>query len=112
MLFRKAYNYIKKWYDSNNKKALLIDGARQIGKTYLIREFLKENAMSYIEFNVYENNLVKEAFESISNAKELLIKIRALTTKPQIKGETIIFIDEVKAASDIVTKVKFLIEES
>ncbi len=111
MLFRKAYNYIKKWYDSNNKKALLIDGARQIGKTYLIREFLKENAMSYIEFNVYENNLVKEAFESISNAKELLIKISALATKPLIKGETIIFIDEVQAASDIVTKVKFLIEE-
>ncbi len=111
MLFRKAYNYIKKWYDSNNKKALLIDGARQIGKTYLIREFLKENAMSYIEFNLYENNLVKEAFESISNAKELLIKISALATKPLIKGETIIFIDEVQAASDIVTKVKFLIEE-
>ena len=111
MLFRKAYNYIKKWYDSNNKKALLIDGARQIGKTYLIREFLKENAMSYIEFNLYENNLVKEAFESISNAKELLIKISALSTKPLIKGETIIFIDEVQAASDIVTKVKFLIEE-
>lgn len=111
MLFRKAYKDIKKWFDSTNKNALLIDGARQIGKTYLIREFLKENAESYIEFNLYENDLAKQAFETINNAKELLIKISALATKPLIKGETIIFIDEVQAVNDVVTKVKFLIEE-
>ena len=64
MLFRKAYKDIKKWYDSANKNALLIDGARQIGKTYLIRKFLKENVDSYIEFNLYENDLVKESFET------------------------------------------------
>ena len=111
MLFRKAYKDIKKWFDSTNKNALLIDGARQIGKTYLIREFLKENAESYIEFNLYENDLAKQAFETISNAKELLIKISALATKPLIKDKTIIFIDEVQAVEDVVTKVKFLIEE-
>ena len=111
MLFRKAYKDIKKWFDSTNKNALLIDGARQIGKTYLIREFLKNNAHSYIEFNLYENDLAKQAFETISNAKELLIKISALATSPLIKGETIIFIDEVQAVSDVVTKVKFLVED-
>lgn len=111
MLFRKAYKEIKKWFDSNNKKALLIDGARQIGKTYLIRNFLKENARSYVEFNLYENDLVKRAFETTNNTKELLIKISALSTKPLIKEESIIFIDEVQAVDDIVTKVKFLIEE-
>ncbi len=111
MLFRKAYKDIKKWYDSTNKKALLIDGARQIGKTYLIREFLKENVESYIEFNLYENNLAKNAFETINNAKELLIKISALSPKQLVKGKTIIFIDEVQAANDVITKVKFLIEE-
>ena len=42
MLFRKAYKNINNWYNSSNKKVLLIDGTRQIGKTYLIREFLKE----------------------------------------------------------------------
>lgn len=111
MLFRKAYKDIKKWFDSTNKNALLIDGARQIGKTYLIREFLKENSESYIEFNLYENDLAKQAFETINNAKELLIKISALATIPLIKNKTIIFIDEVQAVSDVVTKVKFLIEE-
>lgn len=111
MLFRKAYNNIKKWYESDNKNALLVDGARQIGKTFLIRNFLKENVDSYIEFNLYENNLIKDAFKTINNTKELLIKISALATKPLIKNKTIIFIDEVQVADDIITKVKFLIEE-
>lgn len=111
MLFRKAYNNIKKWYESDNKNALLVDGARQIGKTFLIRNFLKENVDSYIEFNLYENDLIKDAFKTINNTKELLIKISALATKPLIKNKTIIFIDEVQVADDIITKVKFLIEE-
>ena len=107
MLFRKAYNNIKKWYESDNKNALLVDGARQIGKTFLIRNFLKENVDSYIEFNLYENDLIKDAFKTINNTKELLIKISALATKPLIKNK----IDEVQVADDIITKVKFLIEE-
>lgn len=80
-------------------------------KTYLIREFLKGNAQSYIEFNLYENDLAKQAFKTINNAKELLIKISALSPKPLIKGKTIIFIDEVQAAHDVFTKMKLLIEE-
>lgn len=111
MLFRKAYEQINNWFVSSNRKALLIDGARQIGKTYLIREFLKENSETYIEFNLFENNLAKQAFETINNAKEFLIKISALASKPLIKGKTIIFIDEVQAVDDVITKVKFLIEE-
>ena len=55
--YSEAYKDIKKWFDSTNKNALLIDGARQIGKTDLIREFLKNNVQSYIEFNLYENDL-------------------------------------------------------
>lgn len=111
MLFRKAYSEIKKWYNSNYNKALLVDGARQIGKTYLIRQFLKENSNSFVEFNLYDDSLAKEAFTTINNAKDLLIKISALAKKPLIKKETIIFIDEVQVVEDIITKVKFLIEE-
>ena len=98
MLFRKAYSEIKKWYNSNYNKALLVDGARQIGKTYLIRQFLKENSNSFVEFNLYDDSLAKEAFTTINNAKDLLIKISALAKKPLIKKETIIFIDEVQVA--------------
>ena len=66
---KKEYKNIKNWYNSFNKKALLIDGARRICKTYLIRQFLEENVELFIEFNLYENDLAKEAFEIINNAK-------------------------------------------
>ena len=57
MLKRKAYNSITKWYNKNLKKCLLVDGARQIGKTYIIRKFLEENSKSFVEFNLYDDNL-------------------------------------------------------
>ena len=111
MLKRKAYNSITKWYYKNLKKCLLVDGAIQIGKTYIIRKFLEENSKSFVEFNLYDDNLAKEAFEKADSAKDLLLKMSVLTNKPLIKGETIIFIDEVQAVDDIITKVKFLVEE-
>ena len=101
MLKRKAYNSITKWYKKKKKKCLLVDGARQIGKTYIIRKFLEENAKSFVEFNFYDDNLTKEAFEKADSAKDLLLKISVLTNKPLIKGETIIFIDEVQAVDDV-----------
>ena len=59
MLKRKAYKSITNWYNQNLKKCLLVDGARQIGKTYIIRKFLEENSKSFIEFNLYDNNLAQ-----------------------------------------------------
>lgn len=86
VLKRKAYKFIANWYDKNSKKCLLVDGARQIGKTYIIRKFLENNLKSFIEFNLYENNLVKEAFKSADSAKDLLLKISILSNKPLIKA--------------------------
>ena len=111
MLNRKVYSTLKEWYESNLKKALLITGARQVGKTYIIREFLKKQSKQYVEFNLYENDLVKEAFEKSKTAEEFILKISSLTKKTLIKNETIIFIDEVQFAKEIVTKIKFLVEE-
>lgn len=111
MLKRKVYTKIKEWYESNVNKALLVTGARQIGKTYIIREFLKKETENYIEFNLFENDLAKEAFEKSKTADEFLLKISSLTKKPLIKNETIIFIDEIQFAKEILTKIKFLLEE-
>ena len=111
MLKRKAYDQLLNWYNFQSNKALLVTGARQVGKTYLIREFLKANAKSFVEFNLFENDIAKEAFENSKTADELLLKISIISKVPLIKNETIIFIDEVQFAKEIVTKIKFLIEE-
>ena len=111
MLYRKVYEHLDKWYKTKTNKALLVTGARQIGKTYIIKQYLKDNCNSYVEFNLFENDLVNEAFVSSTNANELLLKISILSKTPLIKNETIIFIDEVQYAKEIVTKIKFLVEE-
>ena len=111
MLNRKVYSVLKEWDKSNLKQAILLTGARQVGKTYIIREFLKRERKQYVEFNLFENDLAKEAFETSKTADEFLLKISSLTKTPLIKNETIIFIDEVQFAKEIVTKIKFLVEE-
>ena len=111
MLFREISEGINNWYKNEEKTTLLVTGARQTGKTYIIREFLKEKAHSFVEFNLLENDAARFAIESSSNAQEFLLKLSALSKTPLEKGKTVIFIDEIQSALDIATKIKFLVED-
>ena len=111
-MYRKVISKLKDWYEESNK-ALMITGARQVGKTYIIREFLKENIEDeyYVEFNLFENEKAKETIENSKNSNDLLFRLSALSNKKLVKGKTIIFLDEVQCCSNIVTAIKFLVEE-
>lgn len=111
-MFRKAKSKLINWKATSNK-ALLVTGARQVGKTYIIREFLKEEfgEDNFIEFNLIENELAKTTIENSSNSEDLLFRLSALTNKNMIKGKTIIFLDEVQVCSNIITAIKFLVED-
>ena len=61
-MFRKIENQLKEWKADNNKKALLITGARQIGKSYIVREFGKNNYKSFIELNFLEEPRLMRIF--------------------------------------------------
>ena len=112
MIYRKIEKSIKKWFDSTSKKALLITGARQVGKTYSIRKVLNENTSSFVEINFLENKNAQHLFEQTTNAKDLLRGLSVLTGKHLVEGETVIFFDEVQCCKEIVTAIKFLIDES
>ena len=111
-MFRKAKSKLINWKATSNK-ALLVTGARQVGKTYIIREFLKEEfgEDNFIEFNLIENELAKTTIENSSNSEDLLFRLSALANKNLIKGKTIIFLDEVQVCSNIITAIKFLVED-
>ncbi len=111
-MYRKVISKLKKWYLGSNK-ALMITGARQVGKTYIIREFLKENVDDgyYVEFNLFENDKVKETIENSKSSEDLLFRLSALSNKKFIKGKTVIFLDEVQSAPNVITAIKFLVEE-
>ena len=112
VIYRKINDIIKKWHDSSSKKALLITGARQVGKTYSIRKTLNEIVPThFVEINFFENEDALRLFQHVTNAKDLLRGLTVLTGKPLVEGETVIFFDEVQCCKEIVTAIKFLVDE-
>ncbi|MGN0906024.1 MAG: ATP-binding protein [Bullifex sp.] len=89
----------------------MITGARQVGKSFVIREFGKSHYRSFAGINLIENPAAREALAKAGNSRDLLLRISALTSAELIKGETLIFLDEVQAVPEIVTAIKFLVEE-
>ena len=105
--------YEKKIQDwiNDSKKALLIYGARQVGKTYLIREMLKRNNISYFEVNFQEREDILNAMNNLSNSEDMTMKLALYSDVPLVEGKSIIFFDEVQLYPDIITKIKFLVDE-
>lgn len=102
---------IEEFFRVEKKRALMITGARQVGKTYIIREFAKANYENVVEINFYENKEAGKIFENAKNSEDMLLRLSALTDVPLVKGKTLIFFDEVQECKEIVTAVKFLVEE-
>lgn len=101
---------INHWID-NGKTALLVTGARQTGKTYLIRECLRESGYDYIEINFIENPEHIGIFEKARGAEDVLMRMSVMFGDRMKPGNTIIFLDEVQECADIVTVIKFLVED-
>ena len=109
MIHRKAEISINNWIQNDNK-ALLVEGARQTGKTFLIRECLKMHG-DYVEINFIEQPELVELFKANSSATDIIMRLSVAAGKPLTKGKTIVFFDEVQVCSEIVTMIKFLVEE-
>lgn len=110
MISRKIEKELRRFSDSQENKALLITGARQVGKTYSIREFGKQYE-SFVEINFYENKAARSLFENAQNSDDLLLRLSAIVDNPLIPGKTLVFLDEVQECKELVTAVKFLVEE-
>lgn len=109
MLKRKIDNYIRLYYETT-RNALLVTGARQIGKTYSIREFGK-TFKSFVEINFIEFPEAVDLFKGAKNSDDILLRLSTITSVPLVKGETLVFFDEVQQCPDIVSAIKFLVEE-
>ena len=110
MLKRKIEKDIEKWIE-NSEKAILIYGVRQAGKTFIIRECLKRNECEYIEFNLINQPELVEVLKSSTSIDDLILKLSLYSDKKIIPGKTIFFFDEIQRYKEIVTKIKFLVED-
>lgn len=110
MLERKISRYIEHFYEVN-KGALLLSGARQVGKTYSVRRFAEKKFKSFIEINFVDNPDAVGIFSNAKNSSDILLRLSAFVNQPLIKGETLIFFDEVQQCPEIVTAIKFLVDD-
>ena len=110
MLSRKLDNFIERHY-SNNKSALLLKGARQVGKTSAIRKYAAKQKINLIEINFYEDDSACNIFKGSQNAKDVLLRISAHTKKKTSLPNTMIFFDEVQKCPEVITWIKFLVDE-
>ena len=110
-LYRAIEADIKALLDSDRNEALLITGARQVGKTFIIRKCAKECFGNVIEINFIEKPDAVKLFENARSSEDILLRISALTDIPLIPGKTLIFFDEVQECKEIVTAIKFLVED-
>ena len=110
MLERKIQGTIMRWI-RNSDKALLVYGVRQAGKTFIIRECLKASGCDYVEFNLIRQPEIVDILATAGSIDDLILKLSLCTDKRIVPGSTFIFFDEIQKYKEIVTKIKFLVED-
>ncbi|EXG78472.1 ATP-binding protein [Cloacibacillus evryensis] len=111
MLRRKAYDKLMEWKGTKKKKALCIIGARQIGKTTLIREFGRQNYENFVEINFVTDDGACEIFAGSLDADTIITNLTAYVRRSMEPGKTLVLFDEVQKCPDVRTAIKFLVED-
>lgn len=113
MLYRKIEEKIENYLKSNSNKVLIVDGARQIGKTFIIRDACKKMFSNYIEINLLQDKQGLKTFENINTVEDFYLQI-SMTHGNLLKEKdnTIIFLDEIQCYPNLITLLKFLKEDN
>jgi uncharacterized protein len=98
------------WREEEERKPLLIRGARQVGKTSAIRKF-GSNFTHYIEINFEENRGYNALFDSNLSVNEICEQLALLHNTPIISGKTLLFLDEIQACHEAISKLRFFYEK-
>ena len=104
---RQMYSELLKWKNKDSKKPLIIFGARQVGKTYLVEKFAKDNYDYFYSINFEFEKDAKKIFAGNLDIETLLIQLTSYKTHiPIIKGKTLLFFDEAQTCPDVLTALK------
>lgn len=111
MLKRAAYERLVSWKEDPHRRALLVDGARQVGKTYLVRAFAREHYGTTVEINFVESPEAKAIFAGNLDPDTLIPQLSAFSGTALTPGDTLIFLDEIQECPRARTAIKFLVED-
>ncbi len=108
MLRRRIDRTLREWKESRGNECLIINGARQVGKTFSVREFGKECYQSFIELNFIENPMLISAFDGALDSESILRQLRLrIPGFRLVEGSTLIFLDEIQQCPKARTALKF-----
>ena len=109
---RKFYNVLMEWKNKNINTPLMVVGVKQIGKTYIINEFCKNEFEDYIYINLMEKQNIVKIFEEESDFETKVRKIELELNKKIIPGKTVVFIDEIQESEKAISALKSFCESN
>ena len=112
MLYRKITKRVEQYLSADSDRMLMVDGARQIGKSYIIRHVGQRMFPNYIEINMEEDKLGDRIFAQARTTKDFYMALSVVAGDNMKEREnTLVFIDEIQAYDHLLTLVKFLMQE-
>lgn len=109
---RDFYEELLQWKSSDRRKPLILYGARQVGKTYIIKELGRREYDNLVYVNCYKNNAIKTLFDKDVDVKRIVIGLSALTKERIEPGKTLIFIDEAQEVPSVISSLKYFYEDA
>jgi predicted AAA+ superfamily ATPase len=106
---REIIQYLREWKNRDDRNPLIIRGARQVGKTYIIEEFAKANFRNCLKINLEERPELKKVFFD-NDVKRILTELSILLNEDVILGNTLLFIDEVQTSPEAILSLRYFKE--
>ena len=107
---RFIYDELKKWKQSETRKPLMMYGARQVGKTYIIKKFGEQEYDSLVYVNCYKNDLAHALFSGNADIDRILVGLSSMSHRTIIPGKTLIFLDEIQEVPPVISTLKYFCE--
>ena len=109
---RSAFSQLVKWKDNPERKPLIIRGARQVGKTWLMKEFGQSCYDSFVYFNFDEEDELKSIFEANKNPQRIIELLSMIAGEKILPGETLVIFDEVQECPEALNTLKYFKEKA
>lgn len=100
---RKVTEQLILWKNSSSRKSLILNGARQVGKTYILREFGRENYKNVVYINLESNETAASMFDGVIDPKRLIKCLEAEASERIFPNETLVILDEIQSCERAAT---------
>lgn len=107
---KKIYETLLEWKNNEDKIPLMLLGARQVGKTYILNEFCQNEFKNYFYINLFEDSEILELYKTNASSNDKFFELKLLLNFDIEKENTILFIDEIQESEELISELKYFCE--